>query len=159
MSGRGALEAKLLSMGLVLPPVPAPVGQFRHGRMEGSLLFLSGQGPVLETGLLATGKVGADIATAEARHHAMRTGLVLLAAAKSILGELDRIKAVVKLLGFVNSTPDYDSHARVIDGCSELFQAVFGERGVHARSAIGVQSLPGGISVEIEAILAVASEG
>jgi len=88
----------------------------------------------------------------------MRTGLVLLAAAKSVLGELDRVAAVIKLLGFVNSTPDYDSHARVIDGCSELFHAVFGERGAHARSAIGVGSLPGGISVEIEAILAVTYE-
>lgn len=155
MNRVNAVEAKLLNMGLALPKVPAPIGQFCHGRLQGSLLFLSGQGPLLETGQLATGKVGANVTTAEARHCAMRTGLVLLAAAKSVLGELGRVKAIVKLLGFVNSRPDYDSHARVIDGCSELFRGVFGERGVHARSAIGVASLRGGISVEIEAVFAV----
>lgn len=156
MDSQGETERRLLSLGLVLPEVPRPIGQFQYGRIEGTLLFLSGQGPLLETGVLATGKVGADVTVAEARHHAMRTGLVLLAATKSVLGDLDRVAGVVKLLGFVNSTPEFDSHAKVIDGCSELFHAVFGARGSHARSAIGVGSLPGRITVEIEAIVSIA---
>lgn len=149
-------EERLRVLGLTLPDVPAPVGLFRLGRIEGNLLYLSGQGPILEDGTLAIGRVGRDVTAEEARHHAMRTGLVLVSAARTILGDLGRIEGIVKLLGFVNATDDFDRHPYVIDGCSELLQAVFGENGVHARSAIGVGSLPGRISVEIEAILKIA---
>lgn len=145
-------EARLQALGLTLPLVPAPVGMFRLGKVEGGQLYLSGQGPVLEDGRLATGRVGRDVSAEEARHHAMRTGLVLLAAARQVLGSLDRIKGVTKLLGFVNAVEDFDRHPYVIDGCSELFHQVLGDDAAHARSAIGVASLPGRISVEIEAI-------
>lgn len=146
---------RLRKLGLTLPAVPAPVGRFQPGRLEGNLLFLSGQGPVLEDGTLATGKVGRDVTAEEARHHAMRTGLVLVAAAATLLGDLGRVSGVVKLLGFVNATQDFDRHPYVIDGCSELLHAAFGDSAAHARSAIGVASLPGAITVEIEAILSV----
>jgi enamine deaminase RidA (YjgF/YER057c/UK114 family) len=149
-----APEARLAALGLALPDVPAPVGRFRLGRAAGRLVFLSGQGPLMEDGRLATGKVGRDVTPETARHHAMRTGLVLIAAARQVLGDLDRVAGVVKVLGFVNATDDFDRHPYVIDGCSELFHDVLGPGAPHARSAIGVASLPGRITVEIEAILA-----
>ena len=146
--------ARLAALGLNLPEVPAPVGRFRLGRIEGRLLFLSGQGPLLDDGRMATGKVGRDVTPEAARHHAMRAGLVLLAAARQVLGDLDRVAGVVKVLGFVNATEDFDRHPFVIDGCSELFHEALGPEAPHARSAIGVASLPGRITVEVEAILA-----
>jgi enamine deaminase RidA (YjgF/YER057c/UK114 family) len=147
-----SINERLAELGLTLPPVPTPVGRFQLGRIDGDLLYLSGQGPVLESGQLASGKVGRDVTAEAARHHAMRTGLVLLAAAATVLGDLSRLTAIVKLTGFVNATEDFERHPFVIDGCSELLHQVLGEAGRHARSAIGVGSLPGGITVEIEAI-------
>jgi enamine deaminase RidA (YjgF/YER057c/UK114 family) len=146
---------RLATLGLSLPALPAPIGRFRAGRIENGLLFLSGQGPLLENGILATGKVGRDVTIDEARHHAMRTGLVLLSAMVDCLGSLERVESIVKVLGFVNAVDDFDAHPRVIDGCSALFHEVFGDAGAHARSAIGVASLPGRITVEIEAIICV----
>lgn len=143
-------------MGLSLPAVPPPVGLFRLGRIEGDLLFLSGQGPLLPSGALATGKVGRDVTADAAREHAQRAGLVLISAARMLLGDLGRIAGVVKLLGFVNATEDFTRHPYVIDGCSELIHAIFGEAGAHARTAIGVGSLPGGITVEVEAVMRLA---
>jgi enamine deaminase RidA (YjgF/YER057c/UK114 family) len=154
-SAAAGAEARLAALGLVLPAVPAPVGLFRAGRIEGGLLFLSGQGPVMEDGRLATGKVGRDISAEAARHCAMRTGLVLLAAARQVLGGLGRVQGVVKVLGFVNAVEAFDRHPYVIDGCSGLFHDVLGPAAAHARSAIGVASLPGHIPVEIEAVLAI----
>lgn len=142
-------------MGLSLPSVPAPVGLFRLGRIEGDLLFLSGQGPILESGILATGKVGRDVTAEVARHHALRAGLVLVSAARTTLQDLRRVAGVVKLLGFVNATEDFDRHPFVIDGCSQLMHELFGDAGAHTRSAVGAGSLPGGITVEVEAILRV----
>jgi len=146
------IEDRIAALGLALPVVPKPVGMFRLGRIEGSLLFLSGQGPVLPDGSLATGKVGRDVTAEAAREHATRTGLALLAAAGLFLGGFDRIVGVTKVLGFVNSVEDFDRHPFVIDGCSELFHKVLGPSAQHARSAVGVASLPGRITVEIEAI-------
>lgn len=146
------IEDRIAALGLALPVVPKPVGMFQLGRIEGSLLFLSGQGPVMPDGRLATGKVGHDVTAEAAREHAMRTGLALLAAAGLCLGGLDRIAGVTKVLGFVNAVEDFDRHPYVIDGCSELFHKVLGSGAEHARSAIGVASLPGRITVEIEAI-------
>jgi enamine deaminase RidA (YjgF/YER057c/UK114 family) len=110
----------------------------------------------MEDGRLARGKVGRDVNAEDARQHARRTGLVLIAAAKSVVGDLDRLSGPVKLLGFVNATEDFDRHPHVIDGCSVLFHELWGEDGGHARSSIGVSSLPGGITVEIEAIFRLA---
>jgi enamine deaminase RidA (YjgF/YER057c/UK114 family) len=129
---------------------------FVNARIVGSLLYVSGQGPRETDGTMHRGKVGSDVTAAAARTHARLTGLNILAIAQQELGSLDHITAVVKLLGMVNATPDFADHPRVIDGCSELFLEVLGEAGRHARSAIGVGSLPGNIPVEIEAIFAFA---
>lgn len=138
-----------------LPEIPDPVGTFEVGVATGNLLFLSGQGPVLENGCLATGKVGLDVDSPTAYEHARRAGLVLLAAAERLLGSLDNIEQVVKVFGMVNAVPDFEEHPRIIDGCSDVLVEVLGPRGRHARSAVGMSSLPGNITVEVEAILAV----
>jgi enamine deaminase RidA (YjgF/YER057c/UK114 family) len=148
-------EQRLAALGLTLPPPPRPVADYVTHVQEGTLLFLSGQGPRDHSGALMIGKVGGDTTLDEARAHAELTGLNLLAVLKAVLGDLSRVRRVVKLLGMVNAVPDFGDHPKVIDGCSNLFVAVFGEAGRHARSAVGMGSLPNGISVEIEAIFAV----
>lgn len=118
------------------------------------MLYLSGQGPREDDGYLHTGKVGGNVSVEEAYKHARLTGINLLAVMQSALGDLGRVKQVVKLLGMVNAVPDFADHPSVINGCSDLFIDVFGEAGNHARSAVGFGSLPGNITVEIEAIIA-----
>lgn len=146
---------QLAALGIVLPPPPPPIANFVTHVREGSLLFLSGQGPREADGRLYTGKVGIDVPVADAYLHARLTGINLLAVMHAALGDLSRVHRVVKLLGMVNAGPDFADHPLVINGCSDLFNAVFGLAGAHARSAVGFASLPGNISVEIEAIVAV----
>jgi enamine deaminase RidA (YjgF/YER057c/UK114 family) len=134
---------------------PAPIGNFTHCTREGNLLFLSGQGPLDATGHLMTGKVGDTVTADEAYEHALLVGLNLLSVLHVELGDLSRVKRIVKLLGMVNATSDFTDHPRVINGCSDLFVDVFGDAGRHSRSAVGVGSLPGNITVEIEAIVAI----
>ena len=142
-------------MGLVLPPPPRPVANFVPAVLEGGFLFLSGQGPV-SPGVRHSGKVGAEISIEAAYEHARITGLNLLAVMEDTLGSLSRVRRIVKLLGMVNAAPDFAQHPQVINGCSDLMVAVFGEEiGRHARSAVGMGSLPGQITVEIELIAAV----
>lgn len=148
-------EARLKAAGIVLPPPPTPMGSYVPGVVHNGILYLSGQGPLLENGTMATGIVGADVSLEEANHHARRTGLVLLSIARSVLGSLDRVERVLQVLGMVNAAPDFTAHPKVINGCSDLFLEVFGEAGKHSRAAIGVGTLPGKISVEITAVLAV----
>lgn len=149
-------EDALAAMGLVLPAAaPAPIGNFVTAVRTGNLLFVSGQGPVMPDGSLMTGKVGADVTTEDATSHARLVGLNLLAAVRNELGSLSAIRRVVKLLGMVNATPDFADHPRVINGCSDLLVQALGPAGRHARSAIGMSSLPNGITVEIEAIFEV----
>lgn len=150
-------EARLAALGLALPPVPAAVGNFDLGSIDGTTLYLSGQGPLLENGELARGKVGRDVTADEAAHHAMRTGLVLISAMKEMLGSLDHVAQIRKVFGMVNGTPDFADHPKVINGCSDLFCAVFGDRGRHARAAVGMGSLPDNITVEIDAIVSISS--
>jgi enamine deaminase RidA (YjgF/YER057c/UK114 family) len=145
---------RLARLGIVLPPPPPPVGNFLTHVREGNLLFLSGQGPRETNGTLYTGKVGLDVSPQDAYTHARLTGLNLLAVIEDVLSDLSRVKRIVKLFGMVNAVPDFGDHPRVINGCSDLFLDVFGDRGEHARSAIGVGSLPGNITVEIEAVVA-----
>jgi enamine deaminase RidA (YjgF/YER057c/UK114 family) len=145
-------EAKLASMGLVLPGVPRPVANYVPFKISGNTLYLAGQGPRRGDGTVITGKVGRDVTADEAYEHARLTGLGLLAAAKVAAGELARIE-VLKVLGMVNAVPEFTDHPKVINGCSDLFVAVLGERGRHARSAIGMGSLPMNIPVEIEAVM------
>ncbi len=151
-------EARLVAMGLSLPPVPAAVGHFDLGSIDGTTLYLSGQGPLLESGELARGKVGDDVSVDEAKHHAMRTGLVLISAMKTILGSLDHVAQIRKVFGMVNGTPDFSDHPKVIDGCSKLFAEVFGQKGRHARAAVGMGSLPANITVEIDAVVSISTD-
>jgi enamine deaminase RidA (YjgF/YER057c/UK114 family) len=146
-------EEKLASLGLILPTVPKPVANYLPYRLAGNLLYLSGQGPRRADGSIALGKLGRDVTVEDGYQHARLTGLGLLAAAKLAIGELSRIEAVIKLLGMVNAVPDFGDQPKVINGCSDLLVEVLGEAGRHARSAVGMGSLPGGMSVEIEAIL------
>jgi enamine deaminase RidA (YjgF/YER057c/UK114 family) len=146
------IDARLKELGIVLPPVPVPVANYVPFVVTGNLLFLSGQGPRGADGFIR-GVVGADITVEEAYAHARIVGTQLLAAAKTALGGLDRVSRVVKLLGMVNAVPGFTRHPAVINGCSDLFVQVFGDAGRHARSAVGMGSLPENITVEIEAIL------
>jgi enamine deaminase RidA (YjgF/YER057c/UK114 family) len=148
-------EARLKELGLVLPAMVKPVANYVPYRIVGNVLYLSGQGPRDENGNNLTGKLGADISIEEGYRRARLVGLGLLAAMRDALGSLDRVDYVVKLLGMVNATPDFNDPPKVINGCSDLFVDVFGEAGRHARSAVGHVTLPNQISVEIEAIVAI----
>jgi enamine deaminase RidA (YjgF/YER057c/UK114 family) len=148
-------EQRLAALGLTLPAPPTPAANYVPFRFAGNLLFLSGQGPRQPDGAFLTGRLGRDASVEEGYRAARLTGLQLLATAKAALGELSRIEAVVKLLGMVNAEPDFGDHPKVINGCSDLFVEVLGEAGRHARSAVGMGSLPNRIMVEIEAILLV----
>ena len=147
-------EAKLAKLGLVLPAVPTPVANYVPFKRDGTTIYLSGQGPRRADGSMCTGKVGRDVTVEQAYEHARLVGLGLLAAAKLAAGDLGKVE-VLKLLGMVNGTPEFTDQPKVINGCSDLFVQVLGERGRHARSAVGMGSLPGNITVEIEAILRV----
>jgi enamine deaminase RidA (YjgF/YER057c/UK114 family) len=149
------VERRLAELGITLPKVPEPAGNYVHAAQTGNLVFLSGKGPLNPDGTVPTGKVGRDVTAAEAYQHARSVGLTLLAVLKEYLGDLDRVRRVVKVFGMVNATPDFGEHPAVINGCSDLFVEVFGDRGRHARSAVGMGSLPHGITVEIEAIVEV----
>ena len=146
-----SIEQRIKDLGLKLPTVPTPAANYANAVQTGNLLYLSGTVPMMPDGSLPKGKVGADVTTEEATRHARLVALNLLAIAKQELGDLDRIRRVVKLLGMINAVPDYREHSKVINGCSDLFVEIFGAR--HARSAIGVGSLPFGITLEIEAII------
>jgi len=150
------VEERLAALGLTLPPMAAPGGVFVPYVQTGNLLYLSGAGPDQPGYISPKGKVGADVTLAQAQEAARYTALRLLAVAKDALGSLERVRRVVKLLGMVNCTPEFDQTPQVINGCSELFVAVFGEAGRHARSAVGFVTLPGQIPVEIEVIFEVA---
>lgn len=145
-------EQRLTELGLTLPPVPTPVATYVPFRRVGDIVYLSGIGPRDLDGSHRTGKVGADVTTEDAYGHARIAGLGLLAVMRQAAGSLDKVE-VIKLLGMVNATPDYADHPKVINGCSDLFVEVLGERGRHARSAVGFGSLPNGMTVEIEVII------
>ena len=145
-------EEKLKSLGLVLPKVPTPVANYVPFKVDGRTIYLSGQGPRRPDGTLITGRVGEDISIEQAYECARLIGLGLLAAAKLASGDLGKVE-VLKLLGMVNAVPGFGDQPKVINGCSDLFVEVLGERGRHARSAVGMGSLPGNMPVEIEAIM------
>jgi len=147
-------EQQIKTLGLELPPVPPPAGNYVPCVQTGNLLFLSGKGPIG----LPVGKVGADTSVEEAYEHARSIGLTLLSAIRNELGTLDRVERVVKVLGMVNAAPEFGKHPAVINGCSDLFVEVFGESGRHARSAVGMGSLPNAMTVEIECIVEVRPE-
>ena len=148
-------EARLKELGVVLPALAKPVANYVPYRIAGNVLYLSGQGPRDEKGNHLSGKLGAEISIEEGYRRARLVGLGLLAATRDALGSLDRVDYIVKLLGMVNATPDFNDPPKVINGCSDLFVDVFGEAGRHARSAVGHVTLPNQISVEIEAIVSI----
>lgn len=148
-------EARVTGLGIELPPVPPPVANFIRARQVGTLLFLSGHGPVRPDGSRVVGRVGSDLSVEEASAAARLTGLNLLATTRAHLGTLDRVACIVKVLGMVNSAPGFDRQPVVMDGFSDLMVEVFGEAGRHARSAVGMAELPFGIPVEIEMVVEV----
>jgi enamine deaminase RidA (YjgF/YER057c/UK114 family) len=148
-------EARLDELNLKLPPTPKPVATYETAVRHGDLLFVSGHGPLRSNGTLHTGKLGADLDVAAGQAAARQTGLAILATLRHHLGSLDRVVRLVKVLGLVNSTGEFGEQPKVINGFSDLMVEVFGDSGRGARSAIGTNSLPGGIAVEIEAIFQV----
>jgi enamine deaminase RidA (YjgF/YER057c/UK114 family) len=150
-------EERFARLNLSLPPAPQPVAVYRPVVVVQGLAYVSGHGPLRTDGSKITGRVGADLNLTEGHAAARQVGLAILATLRAELGSLDRIKRVIKILGMVNSAPDFLDHPKVINGCSELFAAVFGEEaGIGARSAVGMGPLPGNIAVEIEAIFELA---
>ena len=146
-------DARIDELQLELPPAPKAMGVYKPIVVVGNIAYLSGHGPLKTDGTLMCGRVGEQVDQQAGYDAARQTGLAMLATMRAGLGSLDRVKRVLKLLGMVNSTADFENHPAVINGCSELFAQVFGEdAGVGARSAVGMGSLPGNISVEIEGI-------
>lgn len=143
-----SIEQRLKELNIELPETVQPVASYVRYQFTGNLLFISGTGPGSEH---PTGKVGADITMEQAYASARACGLQILATAQEALGSLDRITKTVKVLGMVNADPLFQKHPQVINGCSDLLVEVLGENGKHTRSAVGMGSLPGSISVEIEA--------
>lgn len=149
-----SIDARLAELGLDLPQAAAPVAAYVPTVLAGGLLHVSGQLPFID-GKLVTGRLGEDVSLEQGAAAAKACGLMLLAQAKAALGSLDRIEQVVKLGAFINSTGDFTDQPKVANGASELMQAVFGDAGRHARSAVGVPVLPLGAAVEIDAVFAV----
>ncbi|MBN9490988.1 MAG: RidA family protein [Alphaproteobacteria bacterium] len=150
-------ERRLKELGIEIAPATSPLANYVNAVRTGNLLYLAGKGPGLPGQPMPSGKVGRDFTIEEAYKHARQTGLNLIAVMKTELGDLDRVKRIVKVLGMVNALPEFGHQPEVINGCSDLFVEVFGDRGKHARSAVGMGSLPRGIPVEIEVIVEVNS--
>jgi enamine deaminase RidA (YjgF/YER057c/UK114 family) len=152
-------ESRLRELKLDLPPPPKPIAVYKTMVTVGNLAYVSGHGPLKPDKSLIQGRVGADLDLAAGKLAARQVGLAILSTLRSELGSLDRVQRLIKVLGMVNSTPDFLEHPQVINGCSELFAEVFGpENGVGARSAVGMGSLPGNIAVEIEAIFEIKAQ-
>jgi len=150
-------EAKLVELKLELPPAPKAMGVYKPIVILGNAAYVSGHGPLKSDGSLYTGRVGSEVDQQAGYTAARQTGLAILATLRANLGSLDRVKRVVKTLGMVNCTAEFDKHPAVINGCSELWRDIWGaDHGVGARSAVGMGSLPGNITVEIEAIFELA---
>ena len=146
-------EARLKELKIELPKIPAPIGNFLPYRRVGQLLYLSGQGPRNTAGEISVGRLGKDCTVERAYSDARQIGLQMLATIRQAIGSLDHVEAIVKLLGMVNAEPEFGEHPKVINGCSDLLVEVFGDQGKHARSAVGMGSLPNRMTVEIEAII------
>ncbi|HWV69416.1 RidA family protein [Chitinophaga sp.] len=146
-------EEKLAALGLELPPAPSPLGVYKPCLIDGKYLYLSGHGPVQNDKSLIIGRIGDALDMEQGKLAARQVGLTMLSTIKTHMGSLNKVKRVIKVLGMVNCTPDFERHPYVINGCSELFAAIWGEEnGVGVRSAVGFGSLPDNIPVEIEAL-------
>jgi enamine deaminase RidA (YjgF/YER057c/UK114 family) len=152
-------EENLQRLQLILPPSPKPLGVYKPLLIQGSQVWVSGHGPLLAADSFILGRVGDTMSREEGKQAARQVGLAILTTLRQYLGSLNRIKRVIKVLGMVSCTSEFDQHPYVINGCSELFAEIWGpDNGVGVRSAIGVQSLPGSIPVEIEALFEWAEE-
>jgi enamine deaminase RidA (YjgF/YER057c/UK114 family) len=150
-----AVEDRLAGQGRTLPGVAAPVAAYVPAVRSGDYVFTSGQLPMVDGSLAATGKVGAEVSAEDAKQLAATCVLNALAAIKAEIGDLDRVRRIVKVVGFVASTPDFTGQPGVVNGASELLGEVFGDKGVHARSAVGVAVLPLDAPVEVELVVEV----
>ena len=150
------IEARLAELGIELPETPPPIANYVPGVRTGNLVYLSGLGPASRSdGTTPSGKVGSDLTTEEGYEAARLTGLNIISRMKDVVGDLDKVRQVVKLLGMVNCDPSFNQQPAVINGCSDLLVEVFGDKGRHARSAVGMAGLPNDIPVEIEVIIEV----
>ena len=152
----GSVEARLNDLGITLPQAAAPVANYVPTVISGSMLYVSGQLPMRDGELKYRGKLGDDTSLEDGQAAARLCGLNVVAQVKAALGDLDRVVRVVKLTGFVNGTPDFTDHPKVINGASDLMAEIFADRGKHARSAVGTTGLPLGAAVEVDAVLEIA---
>ena len=152
----GTVDANLANLGITLPQAPAPVANYIGFNQVGNLLVVSGQIPLVDGKISTTGKLGAGVSIEEGQAAARVCFINLVAQVKAAVGDLDRVKRVVRLGGFIACGPDFTQHALVMNGASDLAVAVFGEAGRHARSTIGVPSLPGDAAVEVEGMFEIA---
>ncbi|MBV6647699.1 MAG: RidA family protein [Cyclobacteriaceae bacterium] len=150
------VEERLEKKGIVLAEVGTPVANYVHAAQSGKLIFLAGKGPTRHDGSRITGKLGQDLTVQEGYEAARIVGIAQLSVLKKTLGDLNKVARVVKVTGMVNATPDFTDHPEVVNGFSDLMVEVFGERGKHARAAVGMSSLPRNIAVEIELVVEVA---
>ncbi len=148
-------EAKLKELDISLPPVTKPIANYVKSVRTGNLVFLSGHGPTKPDGIDVKGKLGKDLNVEQGYEAARLTAINLLSALKAELGDLGRVKRIVKVTGMVNCTPDFTDHPKVVNGCSDLLIAAFGDRGKHTRAAVGMVALPMNIAVEIEMVVEV----
>ncbi len=151
----GQVDERLKSLGIELPQVPDPIANYVGAVRTGNLVFLSGRGPRSEGKFVSFGKLGQDVTVEQGYQAARLTALNLIASLKSEVGDLDKVRRIVKLLGMVNSAPDFGEQPQVINGASDLLVEIFGDKGKHARAAFGVAALPMNTSVEIEMIVEV----
>lgn len=148
-----SVNQRISDLGIVLPQVATPAGAYVPAVVSGNLVFTAGQIPLVDGKLAATGKVGKDLTAEQAKEIARICALNAVAAVKSVIGDLDRVKKVVKVVGFVASDPSFSQQPAVVNGASELLEQIFGENGIHARSAVGVAVLPLDAPVEVELIV------
>ncbi len=151
-----SIEARLHELGITLPAAPASGGTYVRARRSGNLLFIAGHGPRAEGGYLYLGKLGAEVSVEQGYESARYCAINCLASAREVLGSLDHVSGVIKLLGFVASAPGFNDQPKVMNGASDFLVELFGVSGAHARSAIGTNELPGNIPVEVEMILEIA---
>lgn len=147
------VEEKLVSVGVVVPDVPLPLAAYVPGLISGNMVYTSGQLPMVNCQLAFKGRLGENASIEDGYAAAKQCACNCLGVVKALIGDLDRVKRVVKVVGFVNSTADFEAQPKVINGASELLQAAFGEAGAHARSAVGVAALPLGAMCEVEIIV------
>lgn len=147
------VEERLVASGIVIPDVPVPLAAYVPGVVSGNLIHTSGQLPMVKGALAFKGKLGQDASVEDGYAAAKQCAVNCLGVVKALIGDLDRVKRVVKVVGFVNSTPDFEAQPKVINGASELLQLAFGENGAHARSAVGVAALPLGAMCEVEIVV------